>query len=826
MRVALSSRRSGWLGVFAAALAGLSVPASAAEPRSELRIEPASVALAGRSASRQLLATLKTPDGRLRDVTGSCVYEVEGTGVAAVSGGGFVTPLADGDATLRVRLGSLVATVPVHVGRSARARPTSFRRDVAPVLSRAGCNMGTCHGNLNGKGGFKLSLRGDDPAADFLAITHDAQGRRLDLVRPAASLILTKPTGRIAHEGGRRFGHGSIEARALLAWIEQGAPDDPPGAQAIIGLSVAPSERILAPGALEQQLVVTASFSDGETADVTRQATFDVNDPTKAAVAPEGVVRVSAPCETAVSVRYMDRRATSRLAFPADRPNYNWSGPPAEHPIDVLVFRKLKALGVNAAPVCGDSVFLRRVFLDVIGRLPDPAETQAFLADQSPGRRGRLIDGLLERPEFADFWALKWADLLRNEEKTMGEKGAWVMERWLRDSIARDAPLDELARRVVSGLGSTWKNPPASFHRTNRDPAAAAESTAQVFLGVRIQCARCHNHPYDVWKQDDYYGLAAYFANIYRKEINNARSDRLDSHEITGDEVVYLKGPARIYYPRLGDFAYPRPLGGARLDPGQGDVLPALARWLTHDNRQFTRNLANRVWFHLLGRGVVEPVDDFRESNPPANPPLLEALTDELAKNGMLLKPLVRFITSSRTYQLSAAPDPTNRADAANFSHALVKLAPAETLLDAVSQVLDAPELFKHAPKGIRAVQLPGVQGDSGFLKTFGKPDRLLSCECERSDSTTLAQAFQMIGGPAVRRKLEAADNRIGRLLARGATDRELLMEFYLACLCRPPTDREIQGATAYLAAHPDRRAAWEDLVWALLNSKEFLLRR
>ncbi len=816
----------GWLSALALLLAALDGARArgAAGPGAELILEPPSVTLVGRGASQQLLATLRTADGRLKDVTSRCAYEVDAPGVAALSRNGLVTPVGDGAATLRARLGVLTATATARIERSSWSRPVSFRRDVAPVLTRAGCNMGTCHGNLNGKGGFKLSLRGDDPAADFQALSHDASGRRLDGLRPSQSLFLTKPTGQVAHEGGRRFTLGSPEAHALRAWVEQGARDDAAGAPEVRVLQIAPADRILAPGSVEQQLIVTAIFGDGTSADVTRQAAFDVSDPTKAAVSTAGLVRVVGFCETAVSARFMNGRATARLAFLADRPDVAWSGPASRHPIDVVVFARLKALGLNAAPVAGDAVFLRRAFLDAIGRLPDPEFVRAFLADSRPDKRERLIDGLLERPEFADFWALKWADLLRNEEKTMGQKGAWVLERWLRDSVARDAPMSELASRVVSGLGSTWKNPPASFHRANRDPAMAAESLGQVFLGVRIQCARCHNHPFDVWKQDDYHGLAAYFANVARKEINNTRADRLDSHEINGDVLVYIKGPARLVNPRTGEFIMPRPLGQA--GASAGDTLEDLARWLTHDNRQFTRNLANRVWFHLLGRGVVDPVDDFRESNPPSNPPLLELIADSLAKNGMRLKPLVRFIMTSRTYQLSATPDETNRDDVAHFSHALVKLLPAETLLDAVSQALESPEPFRGAPRGSRAVQLPGVLGDSGFLKTFGKPDRLLSCECERSDSTTLAQAFQMIGGPAVRRKLEASGNRIGRRLGAGASDGELLSEFYRACLCREPTAAEAQGALAYLASHSDRRGAWEDVAWAVLNSKEFLLRR
>ncbi len=799
--------------------------ARAAGPGGRLEIQPASIRLAGSSARQQVAVTLYSAQGTVRDVTRESRLSIVGPACAGVDPGAVVRGLRDGEAELSVRWGGLTASAPVRIERAAASRPVSFRVDVAPVLSKAGCNMGTCHGNLNGKGGFKLSLRGDSAAFDFTSLTRDAAGRRINLERPERSLILLKPTGQVAHEGGMRFGIASPEADTLRAWVSQGASDDPASAPRLRTLEVWPPERIADPGTLAQQLVVTAVLDDGRRLDVTRQAAYDVSDPTLAAVTAAGLVQVRQPCETAISVRFMNARGTARLAFPANRPDFTWSGPESTHPIDAVVFAKLQALRIHAAPLASDPVFLRRAYLDAIGRLPTPEEASAFLADTRPDRRARVIDGLLERPELADFWALKWADLLRNEEKTMSKKGAWALERWLRDQIARDVPLDEMARRIVTGLGSTYSNPPASFHRTNRDPTTTAESFSQVFLGVRLQCARCHNHPYDVWTQDDYYGLAAFFSNIARKEINNVRGDFLDSHEINSDELIFLKGPAGLRNPRTGEPMRPRGLGAPQPAP-EGRELDSLAASLGGQNPQFTRNLANRVWFHLMGRGVVEPVDDFRESNPPSNPALLDLLARTLARDGMRLRPLMRFIMTSATYQLSARPDATNAGDVANFSHALVRPLAAETLLDAVSQVLGAPERFRYAPAGARAVQLPGVAQDSGFLKTFGKPDRLLSCECERSESTTLAQAFQMISGETVRRKLETRANTIGRLIDAGARDPELASRFYRATLCREPTAREREAVAAYVKTHKDRRAAWEDLVWALLNSKDFLLRQ
>jgi hypothetical protein len=793
-----------------------------------LAIDPGRIALDGEGARQQLAVTHRDADGSMRDVTALCQLTGEPPTIAAIAPGGVIVALADGSAYVRATFQNETAEVQVTVTHVERARSTSFRNDVAPLLSKAGCNMGACHGNLNGKGGFRLSLRGEGPAFDYQALTRDLSGRRMCRIAPEQSLIMLKPTGAIPHEGGLRFPRDSIEAQTLLSWIAANANDDSATAPRVQSLGVFPAERILAPGEVEQQLVVTARFDDGTMRDVTRQAAYDVSDPARAIVSVAGRVRVRRPCEIVIAVRFNSGRATSRLAFLANRPEFVWRGIEPNGSIDKLVFTKLKSLRINPAPDCGDAGFLRRAFLDAVGRLPDADEARAFLQSTDPAKREKLVDRLVARPEFADFWALKWADLLRNEEKTMGEKGAWVLQRWLRDALARDLPLDDLARRIVAGLGSTWQNPPASFYRTNRDPMTAAESVGQVFLGVRLQCARCHNHPFDVWTQDDYYGLAAFFANVARKQPSNVRKDMLDKHEINGDEYIYLSGHPRIVQPRTGKVLQAKCPGGPAADRAGGEnenALECLADWLTRDNPQFARNLANRVWFHLFGRGIVEPVDDFRESNPPSNPALLDLLTSQFVAGGMKLKPLVAWVMKSRTYQLSATPDVSNADDEANFSHAAVRLLPAEVLLDAICQVLGAPERFPRAPGALRAAQLPGASGGSAFLKTFGKPDRLLSCECERSEATTLAQAFQMINGETVQTKLELRSNRIGQCLDGGRSDSEMLNEVYLATLARWPNAAERTAVLAHIGRAADRRRAWEDVVWALVNSKEFLLR-
>ncbi len=638
---------------------------------------------------------------------------------------------------------------------------------------------------------------------------------------------MRKPLGTVPHEGGQRFSAGDPEAVLLERWIAAGATDDQGTAPKLVRLDVFPRERINAAPGLTQQLVVMAEFSDGARRDVTRLAAFDVSDPTRAGVSPEGLVRANAPTETVVAVRYLAGRSVSRLAFLDDRPGFAWRARVARNVIDEKVFKKLQDVRIMPSEPAVDAVFLRRATLDVLGRLPTVAEARAFAADPAPNKRDRLVDRLLERPEFADFWALKWADLLRNEEKTMGEKGVWVFQRWLRDQIAADVPLDEFARRLITANGSTWKNPPSSFYRTNRSAPAAAEAFAQVFLGVRLQCARCHNHPFDNWTQDDYYGLAATFSNVERKQIANQRSDKLDTHEINGDEVIYLDGDPEMENPRTGKPIHARaPRGPALGVGGNPEARGDLARWLTKGDRQFARNMANRVWFHLLGRGVVEPVDDFRESNPPSNPALLEALTDALIANGYRLRPLVALIMKSDVYQLSSEPNETNAGDDANFARASVRLLPAEVLLDALGQALGKPGVaLDDAPRGLGATQIPGARMGGTFLKIFGKPDRLLTCECERSESTTLAQAFQLINGGMVRDRLESPDNRIGHLLGSGASDDAILDELTLAALSRPPTASERSGFLEHVQKAPDKRKAWEDVAWAIVNSKEFLLR-
>ncbi len=712
------------------------------------------------------------------------------------------------------------------------AAEPSFCNDVQAVLSRAGCNAGACHGNLNGKGGFKLSLRGEDPDADLAALTRGMLARRTDLHLPAASLILQKATGSVPHEGGARFSVASSEYAVLSNWIAAGCKPQADGTPTPTAITPSVRSLVLVEPVKSAPITVNATFSDSTTRDVTSLASFDLATVGVAKLTNGELVREQFG-ETVLIVRYRHLQAPIRVAFLPDRPAVDLSLVPTHNTIDKLVLADLARLRVRPSELCSDSVFLRRAYLDACGITPTAIEVRAFLADTTKDKRAMLIDALLARPEFAAFWAQKWGDLLRNEEKSLDRKGVAVFHRWLRDWFADDKPLTDFAREVLTARGSTYANPPANFYRAVRDPYLRAESVAQVFLGLRVSCARCHNHPFDVWTQDDYHRFAGVFSRLDYRVLENKKTDGFDKHEFVGEQIVYSTNAGELKLPRGGD-ALPKLLGGK--DVGTGDRLGALADWVTAaDNPYFAQAQANRVWAHLMGRGLVDPIDDFKLTNPPSNPELLDHLAKEFASGGYKLKHLVRHILTSRTYQLSATPNDTNVDDTTHSSHAVVRSLQAEQLLDAVASATEADLKWPGYPKGTRAGELatvpqPGRKGTASdglrFLKMFGKPERLLTCECERADDPGVLQAFQMMTGDLVSGLIRKEDNRIGRLLKEGVEDAEVLDELYLSSVARFPTDAERKKLLAYVAGAKQKRAAWEDVTWGLLNAKEFLLRR
>jgi hypothetical protein len=819
------------------ALVVVAAPATAAPPidpreRNEVagqpaavEVFPAAVSLSGTHDAGQMVVTGKYDDGTIRDLSAVATARVEPAGVVEVQDGLFLRPKKNGSASVILTAGGKEVRVPVTVGGMDQPSPVSFRRDVVAAMNVGGCNAGACHGTPSGKNGFKLSLRGYDPAADYLQLTRDQFGRRTDKHDPKASLMLLKAVGGVPHEGGQRFGLTSVPGEMITAWLTDGLQDDPPTLPPVKGAQVLPGSRVLKTPARWQQLAVVVTFADGKTRDVTRLTVFSSSDPSIADVTPGGLVEFKRPGEVAVLCRYLEEMVAVRITYLEPREGFAWPNPPEANYVDKHAFAKLRQMTIAPSDLCTDDEFVRRAFLDCVGRLPTVEETKAFLADKDPAKRDKLIDRLVELPEFADFWALKWADVLRSSRKTIQAKGSYGFQVWLRGHFQRNTPIDEIVRELITSSGNTYANPAANYYRIAKDPQSLAETTAQLFMGVRMQCAKCHNHPFERWTQDDYYGMAAWFARVKTKPepVVGTRPQGA----APGAEVVFLARDGEVTQPRSGKTMKPRFIGVGDVDvkPGE-DRREALAKWLTSaENPFFAKSVANRVWFHLMGKGIVDPVDDFRDSNPSCNDELLDALAKDFAAHKFDMKYLVKTIMKSRTYQISAMPNDTNRDDGKYFSHAVTKLLSAEVLLDAICDVTAVPEKFAGLPAGTRAIQLPDGEVNHPFLKTFGQPARELACECERESDGNLAQALQLINGPTVNEKIRNPNNRLGRLLSTKTSDEEILTELYYAALSRPPFDDEKKLALAHVAKNADKRKGWEDVMWALINTREFLFR-
>lgn len=720
------------------------------------------------------------------------------------------------------------------VARSSVAEVT-FDRDVMAVMAKVGCNMGTCHGNLNGKGGFKLSLRGADPKFDYASLTRGLSSRRINFAEPAASLLLLKPTMQVPHEGGRRFDADSPEYRLLRDWIAAGAPRQPNVSQ-VKQLTAEPTDIVLADPSQEVRLKVTATYEDGSQADVSRLAVYEPAEPVFD-VSVDGLVTRRDFAQSVVVVRYLNQQVPVRVAFIPHRPGFQFQAPNPVNFIDDHIFRRLKQLNVNPSPECDDLTYLRRSTLELTGQLPTPKAARAFLSDRSSNKRASLIDELLDSGAYADFWAQKWADLLRIEEKTLDRKGVEAFHAWVRNSVATNRPFDEFVAEIVGSRGSSYSDPASNYYRAMRETDMRAESAAQLFLGIRLQCAKCHNHPFDQWTQDDYYGWGNLFARVDYEVFENDRRDKNDKHEFNGEQIVWMKS--------TGDFAHPdgrviasRFLSNAtKRNAPKGDRLTALANWMkSPSNRRVAEVQVNRVWFNLMGRGLVDPIDDFRATNPASHPELLDQLTTEFIAQHYDIQWLIRTMMTSRTYQLASTPNSTNESDDRNFSHSRPRRLAAEQLADAISQVLDQPLDYDGYPRGTRATQLPGVRGlrskqikpDDGmqFLSIFGKPPRLQACECERNNETTLAQAFQLVSGPLLNDLLARDNNRIGQLLKSNRSHSEIAIDLYQRALNRNPTQAELASINRLMTESDNPRRALEDLAWSLMNSNEFLLRR
>lgn len=727
-------------------------------------------------------------------------------------------------------LAVVVSGFTAAVGDPIPAPTVSFRNDIVPVLTRAGCNLGACHGAQTGKGRLALSLRGENPPGDHAVLVKSF----LEPGNPDGSRVLRKPTLQTAHEGGERFSIESESARLLARWIREGAPFEVPGEPRLVRIEATPAEKVVFAPDHSVQLSVVAHFSDGSRRDVNRWAIYE---PSNLNVEVDGDGRVTSvrPGETTLTVRYLGEQTPVRLAFVPARPDFVWREPPAHNYIDATLQAKWKTLRIQPSELCDDLTYVRRVYLDLTGSIPTSTEAQAFVTNRAPDKRLRLVDRLLAGPEFADFWALKWADLLRVEEKVLDRRGVAAFHGWIRESVARNTPVDAFCREILTALGSTYEVAPANYYRALRAPDQRAEAVAQVFLGTRLACAKCHNHPFERWTQDDYFGFAAVFDGIDYDIKENRRFDNNDKNNFVGEQVVQLVDERVLKHPRTGDAPDPRLLGaGASLDAGDRR-LEELGAWLTSpEHPLFARVQINRIWFHLMGRGLVEPVDDFRATNPPVIPALLDALTRDFVASGFDLRHAIRVICASRAYQLESRPNESNRDDEINFSRALPRRLSAEQLLDSMHLALGRLPEFEGYDLPMRAVELPGIRavyrpkrptpGDR-FLHLFGKPPRLLNTDTERVDDTSLAQVFELTSGTTLNGLLTDPENALGPLLDRNASDAAVVRELYWTLLTREPSAGEQAAAAEHRSRSTDRRAWVEDLAWALLNAKEFLLR-
>jgi hypothetical protein len=741
---------------------------------------------------------------------------------------------------------ALFASLPAQTaGQDNTSQPApSFRSEVMAALSKAGCNMGTCHGNANGKGGLKLSLRGQDPDKDFVTLTRQQAARRVSVLQPDDSLLLRKPLMTVPHEGGRRFEADSNVHDILTRWIAAGLPNDPSDAATLVELLVTPQHQTIYAPDNTVRLQVTARYSDDSQKDVTRLTVFE-SSALFVTVNADGLVSCDGHGQTTVTARYLNQQQAVRLEFVPQRDDFQFEAPAAANAIDEVVFNQLQRLKINPSPVCDDTTFLRRVYLDLTGLLPTVEQAQQFVHSDDPDKRSKLIDQLLASEEFNDQQALRWADLLRVEVKTLDKTGVKTFHSWIRQSFADHKPLNQMVSELIAARGSTYKVPPANFYRALRTPEQRAESTAQVFLGIRLQCAKCHNHPFDRWTQDDYYGWSNFFARIDYEIVENKRRDQNDKHEFDGEQIVLWKTEGEVTNPATGKPAGLRFPGNinhaAQPQPDTSTAseerLQQLAAWMcSPNNNRFAATQANRIWYQLMGRGVVDPVDDFRSTNPPSNPELLQVLTTEFTESNFDVRHLMRLITNSATYQLASSENDTNRTDTSSFSRIEPRRLTAEHTLDAMCQVLQAPAKFGDQEAGTKAVQLAGVRngghrysppeiGDR-FLQLFGKPDRLQTCDCERSNETTLAQTFEMVSGELINSLLKQDNNRIATLLQADTSTTDIISQFYWAALARSPSATELETAEKYITSQPDRRNAFQDFVWALLNSNEFMLRQ
>ncbi|MDB5313500.1 MAG: hypothetical protein JWO38_7702 [Gemmataceae bacterium] len=785
-------------------------PAPPAGPK--VAVYPPDINLETARDRQSFVVQLTQLDGITRDVTDQA--QVSFANPALVKLDKFtVYPVADGATEMTVAFGGQAIKVPVKVVQAATDRPVSFKRDVMPVFMRAGCNVGGCHGAARGKDGFRLSLFGFDPDGDHHRLTREFNGRRINLAMPHDSLLLEKAAGKVPHTGGAKIKAGDEYYQAIVRWLEADAPNDPADVPMPVSMEVFPPGGVLDGKGEKQRVVVRAKYADGTDRDVTHLALFLSNNDTAAKIDGDGAVTAGDRGEAFVMARFHTFTIGVPFITLPKALQFTWTNPPEHNYVDTFVNAKLKKLRIEPSGTCTDEVFVRRVYLDITGILPTPEEYARFIVSKLPNKRDLLVDELLDRKEFAELWVLKWAELLQiRSSNQVSYKAMLLYYNWLQDKIARNVPTDEWVRELLGANGGTFKNPVTNYYQLETDILKVTENVAQVFMGMRVQCAQCHNHPFDRWTMNDYYGLAAFFSQIGRKGGDDPR-----------ELIVFNGGGGEVNHPIGGRVMKPKFLGGAEPDVAGKDRRVVLANWLASpENPYFAKNLSNIVWSHFFGRGIIDEVDDVRISNPASNQELVDELGKRFTAYKYDFKKLVRDICTSQTYQRSTQPTKTNEGDTRNFARGPIRRIRAETMLDILTQATDTKNKFQGLPQGARAVQIADGQVSTYFLTTFGRPTRETVCSCEVRLEPTLSQSLHLMNGDTVASKI-AQGNLIGKLLAEKKPAAYIIEHLYVRCVSRPPTPAEMTKLVAAVETNPNKQQALEDVFWAILNSREFM---
>jgi hypothetical protein len=787
---------------------------SASATLTDLKVFPPDIKLSSKQDKQSIIIQATYSDGATKDVTSDASLVLKDKSIVRLEKD-VLSPLADGTTELSVKFEGQSLSVPISVEKAHVERPISFKLDVMPVLMKAGCNAGSCHGSSRGKDGFRLSLFGYDPDGDYFRLTRESIGRRVNLAIPEESLMIEKALGRVPHTGGERFTTNSPLYHTLLGWLAAGAPKDSTNVSKVVALEIMPTQAVLEGQGTSQRLTVRAKYSDETDRDVTSLAVFSSNNEVCAKVSDDGVITAAQRGEAFVMARFDTFNVGGQIIVVPKDLAYKWPSEIAEYNyIDTHINAKLKKLRIVPSDLCDDARFVRRAYLDITGALPTVKQVQQFFDEPSAGKRDQLIDQLLGRKEFADFWVMKFAELLqiRSRNDQFSPKSALQYYNWLQDRMTRNVSVDKIVQELITASGSTFKNPAANYYQVQTDTLKTAENAAQVFMGMRIQCAQCHNHPFDRWTMNDYYSFASFFPQIGRKPGEDPR-----------ETVIFDKGEGEVKHPVTGKAMAPKFLGGDAPEIKDETRREVLAKWLASpENPYFAKNLANVVWAHFMGRGIIDPVDDVRISNPAVNPELLDALGVKFADYKFDFKKLVRDICTSRTYQLSTRPNDSNALDDRNFAKAGIRRLRAEVLLDCITEVTETKDKFQGLPRGARAVQIADGNSSTYFLTTFGRATRETVCSCEVKTEPNLSQALHLLNGATVSEKINEG-GVVKAMLKAGKNRDEIIQDLYLRCFARKPSEQELAKLTGFFKDPKKDEQVLTDLFWSLLNSKEFI---